>query len=149
VYKRILVPVDGSATSELALREATSLAKEQDAAVRLAHVIDDSFGYAVLDTPRQIADAQAQLREAGERVLADAAALARAVGVEPDAKLVVIDAPGQHIYDAIEKEAERWGADLIVIGTHGRRGFRHLLLGSVAEGLIRVTTRPVLLIRAA
>jgi nucleotide-binding universal stress UspA family protein len=149
MYKRILVPVDGSTTSELALREAASLAKEQNAAVRLAHVIDDRFGYAVLDTPRQIADEQAQLREAGERLLADAAAVARAVGVEPDAQLAVIDAPGRHIYDAIEKEAERWGADLIVIGTHGRRGFQHLLLGSVAEGLIRVTTRPVLLIRGA
>jgi len=149
MYKHILVPVDGSTTSELALREAAALAKEQNAVVRLAHVIDDSFGYAVLETPRHIAGDQAQLRQAGERVLADATARARAVGVEPDAKLVMIEAPGQHIFDAIEKEAERWGADLIVIGTHGRRGFRHLLLGSVAEGLIRVTTRPVLLVRGA
>jgi nucleotide-binding universal stress UspA family protein len=51
------------------------------------------------------------------------------------------------VYDTIEQEAVRWPADLIVIGTHGRRGFRRLLLGSVAEGLIRVTTKPVLLVR--
>ena len=47
----------------------------------------------------------------------------------------------------IEHEAKRWQADLIVIGTHGRRGIRRLLLGSVAEGLTRVASKPVLLVR--
>jgi nucleotide-binding universal stress UspA family protein len=60
-----------------------------------------------------------------------------------------VETLGPRIHDAIEEEAVRWPADLIVIGTHGRRGFRRLLLGSVAEGLIRVSTKPVLLIRGA
>ena len=55
----------------------------------------------------------------------------------------------KHIYDAIEEEATEWAADLIVIGTHGRRGIRRLLLGSVAEGLTRVSSKPVLLIRGS
>jgi nucleotide-binding universal stress UspA family protein len=55
----------------------------------------------------------------------------------------------EHIYDVIENEATAWAADVVVIGTHGRRGIRRLLLGSVAEGLIRISSKPVLLIRGA
>lgn len=149
MYQRILVAVDGSATSDMAVNEATRLAKERNAALRLAHVIDDTLGYTTLETPHQVATYQAELREAGARVLAAAAALARAAGLEAETTLLSLDGAGQHVYDAIEQEAERWLADLIVIGTHGRRGFRRLLLGSVAEGLVRVATRPVLLIRQA
>lgn len=147
VYQRILVAVDDSATSELALKEAAVLAKEQCAVLRLAHVIDDTFAYTALETPRQMADRETKLRETGEQVLARAAATARTLGAEVETTLLPIIETGQHVYDAIEQEAERWPADLIVIGTHGRRGFRRLLLGSVAEGLIRVATRPVLLVR--
>jgi len=63
--------------------------------------------------------------------------------------LLVIDQFDKRVSDAIEQEAESWHADLIVIGTHGRRGFRRLLLGSVAENLIRTSTKPVLLIRGS
>jgi Universal stress protein family len=54
---------------------------------------------------------------------------------------------GERIYDVLEEQSKQWPADLIVTGTHGRRGARHLMLGSVAEGLIRIATKPVLLIR--
>ncbi len=147
MYKRILVAVDGSTTSDLALREATQLAKEQNAVLRLAHVVDDTLGYTALDTPHQLAEYQAELREAGGQVLARAAAWVREAGLEAETTLLMIEGPGRRVYDTIEREAERWPADLIVIGTHGRRGFRHLLLGSVAEGLIRVASKPVLLVR--
>ena len=67
----------------------------------------------------------------------------KAITVQPpSARSVAVD------LRAIEQEAEQWGADLIVVGTHGRRGFRRLLLGSVAENLIRISTKPVLLVRA-
>jgi hypothetical protein len=64
-------------------------------------------------------------------------------------RLVTVVEPGGRVYDSIEQEAARWPADLVVIGTHGRRGFRRLLLGSVAEGFIRITTKPVLLVRGS
>ena len=147
MYQHILVAVDQSSTSELALKEAAFLAKGQHAAVRLAHVIDDTYAYTALETPHQMADRQAALRKAGDQVLTRAAAATRALGVNAETALLEIVEAGKHIYDLIEQEAERWPADLIVIGTHGRRGVRRLLLGSVAEGLIRVTTKPVLLIR--
>lgn len=147
MYQRILVAVDASTTSQLALKEASLLAKEKNAAVRLAHVVEDTFAYTALETPSQMAERQAALRKSGEEVLTDAVAAARAHGVSADTVLLEVVETGKHVYDAIEQEAERWPADLIVIGTHGRHGFRRLLLGSVAEGLIRITTKPVLLVR--
>ncbi len=87
------------------------------------------------------------MRAAGQKLIDSYSSLARTAAIEFDAKMLVVETLGQHIYDAIEEEANRWPADLIVIGTHGRRGIRRLLLGSVAEGVTRVSTKPVLLIR--
>jgi nucleotide-binding universal stress UspA family protein len=152
MYQRILVAIDESATSELALKEAALLSKEQDATLRLAHVIDDTLAYtAVLMphelSPQQLLERQAELRRLGDDVLSRGAATASDLGAQAETTLLTIAETGDRVYDAIEQEATRWPADLVVIGTHGRRGFRRLLLGSVAEGLIRVTTKPVLLVR--
>jgi nucleotide-binding universal stress UspA family protein len=147
MYQRILVAIDGSTTSELALKEAALLAKEQDATLRLAHVIDDTFAHAAVLMPQ--VERQAELRRFGEDVLSRGAAAARALGANAQTTLVTVVEPGGRVYDSIEQEATRWPADLVVIGTHGRRGFRRLLMGSVAEGFIRITTKPVLLVRGA
>jgi nucleotide-binding universal stress UspA family protein len=154
MYQRILVAIDGSATSELALKEAALLAKGQDATLRLAHVIDDTFAYTDVlmpheVVPQELIDRQAGLRRFGEDVLSRGAAAASSLGANVETTLLTIGETGNRVYDAIEQEAARWPADLVVIGTHGRRGFRRLLLGSAAEGLIRITTKPVLLVRVA
>ena len=149
MYKHILVPVDGSDTSNLALQEAMKLAKEQQAALRLVHVVDETPAYMTMDTAYALADFQKAMREAGEKVLATCAATARQAGVEVDTKFVILEVLAQRICDAINEEARRWPADLIVIGTHGRHEFNHLLLGSVAEGVIRLATKPVLVIRGS
>jgi len=154
MYQRILVAIDGSATSELALKEAALLAGEQGATLRLAHVIDDTFAYTDVLMPHEVApqelvDRQAGLRGLGEDVLNRGAAAARALGANVETTLLTIGETGDRVYDVIEREIARWPADLVVIGTHGRRGFRRLLLGSVAEGLVRITTKPVLLVRGA
>ena len=62
-------------------------------------------------------------------------------------RLVKTDTPAQHIADTVAQEAADWPADLLVVGTHGYRGFRHLMLGSVAEGVARLCTSPVLFVR--
>jgi nucleotide-binding universal stress UspA family protein len=150
MYQRILVPVDGSETANGALRTAVALAGEQSAALHVVHVSEETPVYVSMDTlPYPPADLMEALRKDGERILTEALGTAKNGRVEVDGKLLVIDRPGQRISDAIEQEAERWNADLIVVGTHGRRGFRRLLLGSVAENLIRISTKPVLLIRGA
>jgi nucleotide-binding universal stress UspA family protein len=145
MYKHILVAVDGSDTSNLALQEAMKLAKEQQAALRLVHVVDETPTYMTMDTAFALGDFQKAMREAGQKMLATCAATARQAGVEVDTKFIVLQT--QRICDAIIEEAKRWPADLIVIGTHGRHGFNHLLLGSVAEGVIRLATKPILMIR--
>jgi len=145
MYKRILVAVDGSDTSNLALLEAINLAKEQHSVLRLFHVVDLTMAYSTVEAP-YVFEYRKAMEVEGQKVVADCSASARAAGVEFDAKCVVSFA--KHIYDVIEEEAAKWAADLIVIGTHGRKGIRRLLLGSVAEGLIRVSSRPVLLIRS-
>lgn len=154
MYERILVAVDGSATSDLALREAIGLAKDQNAILRLVHVVDVTPpAYMTAETASAvaihfpIAEYQESLQEAGEKLLATRATTAREAGVKVDTKLVTVGLLGEHIYEAIEEESKQWPANLIVIGTEGRRGFRRLMIGSVAEGLVRISTKPVLLIR--
>lgn len=149
MYKQILVPVDGSDTSNRALDEAIKLAKEQQAALRLIHVLDETTIYMMVETPYPIADYLKMIRDVGQKVLSTCATTAVEAGIQVDTKLVAIERLTQRICDAVNEEAKRWPADLIVIGTHGRRGFNHLLLGSVAEGVIRLATNPVLICRGA
>jgi nucleotide-binding universal stress UspA family protein len=146
MYKRILVAIDESDTSKLALNEAIALAKDQKGTLQLLHVVDLMPAYTDVEAPYAL-EYQEALRAAGQKLIENYSSLARAAEIEFEAKMRVVETFDRHIYDAIEEEAKQWGADLIVIGTHGRKGFRRLLLGSVAEGVIRVSTKPVLLIR--
>jgi nucleotide-binding universal stress UspA family protein len=146
MYQRIMVAVDGSDTSDLALQEAIKLARSGGAQLHLVHAVDEvtlnwEGEYA---NPAEIWDAMAK---SGRAILDKALARVADAGLQADAKLIEITALGQRIPQAIADEAESWRADLIVIGTHGRRGLSHLFLGSVAEGVVRVATKPVLLIR--
>jgi nucleotide-binding universal stress UspA family protein len=74
------------------------------------------------------------------------AGIAKAAGVDFDSHL--IDFPGQRLGQTIADEATQWGADLIVVGTHGRRGFSRALLGSGAEQILRMAPVPVLVMRS-
>jgi nucleotide-binding universal stress UspA family protein len=144
MYKRILVAVDGSETSNLALREAVKLAKDRDSQIRLLHVVDLTMAYSAVEAP-YIFEYRKAMEEEGRKLLAESTTLARSAGVQCESKCEVMFA--KHVYDVIEEEATQWPADLVVVGTHGRRGIRRLLLGSVAEGLTRISNKPILLIR--
>lgn len=146
MYQRILVPIDGSATAERALQEAIKLAAGK-AQLRLVYVIEevyplDAEGYAYID----YAALQQAVRSTGERTLAQAAEKVRRSGITTETAL--LDVPGERVAGVIDNEALSWKADLIVIGTHGRSGLSRLLLGSVAEGVVRGASVPVLLVRA-
>lgn len=146
MFKRILVAVDGSHTAELALQEALKLAKELQAKLRIVHAVDIvniNLG-AEFPNPPEISDA---LIKSGQRILRKAEAVASEAGIQVETRLIEIDTLNQRIPEMIAADAEAWPADLIVICTHGRKGFSHLLLGSIAEGVVRVATKPVLLIR--
>jgi nucleotide-binding universal stress UspA family protein len=146
MYQRILVPIDGSETSKRALQEALRLGNSA-ALLRLVYVVEevyalDAEGYAFID----YAALQQAVRRSGERTLALAAEKVQQSGSRAESAL--LETNGQRIASVIEGEARRWQADLIVIGTHGRSGMSRLLLGSVAEGVVRVASVPVLLVRA-
>ena len=146
MYRRILVPVDGSATSTLGLRHALDLAKDQHARVRVLNVVDERaivpmmYGY-----PEDIGIVIESMRQAGKKAIAEGGALARQAEVEADT--TIIDARGQFVSQAILDQAKKFRADLIVMGTHGRRGLNRLILGSDAERVLREADVPVLLVR--
>mgnify|MGYP000338950379 CR=1 FL=1 len=146
MFKRILVAVDGSDTAQQALQEAIKLAQELQAKLRIVHAVDVvnlNLG-AEFPNPMEISDA---LSKSGLEILRKAQAVAQQAGIAAETRLIEIDTLGHRIPEMIAADAEAWPADLIVICTHGRRGLSHLLLGSVAEGVVRVATKPVLLIR--
>lgn len=147
MYKRILVPVDGSDTANKALQTALQLAKDAGGCVRLVHVIEELAyvsGYAQFGTySEELLNA---IRETGSKVLQDAMAVAQIAGVGADNML--FDNFGGRLAEIIIDAANEWKADLIVVGTHGRRGVGRLLLGSGAEQIIRLAPVPVLVIRS-
>jgi nucleotide-binding universal stress UspA family protein len=149
MYERILVATDGSKTSGRAVAEAVKVARGTAARLRLVHVIDSPYAYADAWYAAVSADLDAiqrAWRRAGQDILEQAAVPAREAGIEVESAL--LDLNGRRVSRVITDEAERWGADLIVIGSHGRQGLEQLLLGSVAEGVLRTASVPVLLVRA-
>jgi nucleotide-binding universal stress UspA family protein len=146
MYQRILVPVDGSATAERALQEAIRLAAG-NGQLRLIYVIEEAYpldaeGFAYID----YASLKDAVRSTGERTLAKAAEKVRGSGMAVETAL--LDMSGNRVAGVIDDDAQNWRADLIVIGTHGRSGLNRLLLGSVAEEVVRGSPVPVLLVRA-
>jgi len=147
MYKRILVAVDGSNTSDLALAEALKLAAEHQAQLRIVHVVDVLAFFAGEPAFLNIVALEKAIVESGERILERAVASAGGAGIQAETKLLRVEEFSQRIADMIVGEATAWPAELIVVGTHGRRGLSHLFLGSVAEGIVRISQVPVLLIR--
>lgn len=145
MYARILVPVDGSVTSMKGLSEAIKLAKALRAKVKLVHVVtelvaDHTFGPSIYY--ESVIEAE---RAAGTKTLADAQAFARELDFDVDVEL--IENVRARASVAIIEAAKRWNAELIVIGTHGRRGLQRLTLGSDAELVLRSAAVPVLMVR--
>ncbi|MFZ5560194.1 MAG: universal stress protein [Pseudomonadota bacterium] len=150
MYQNILVAVDGSPTSNLALLEAARLAPS-DAQVRVVHVIELPSWTVPLEygVVYDVELLQTSLVKAGKDILERAKTLLKHKGIDARTQLVELAAIDAHnIPQAILQVAESWPADVIVVGTHGRRGFNRLLMGSVAETLLRSAARPVLLVRA-
>lgn len=146
MFKRILVAVDGSHTSEQALQEAIEMARENQAQLRIVHVVDMVNISLDAEFPNLVGIVEA-VTQSGLAILHKAEAVARAAGIQVETHLIEAESLADRISELIVADAEAWPADLIVICTHGRRGLNHLFLGSVAEGVVRVATKPVLLIR--
>jgi nucleotide-binding universal stress UspA family protein len=145
VYKRILVPGDGSRTSIAGLKEALKLAKNQRAKLRLLHAVDEMIVFNTPESSINIARVVKALDRGGKRLLGKAEKLALSQGIKPEAELW--ENTGGRVADVIVERAKRWRADLIVMGTHGRRGVKRMLMGSDAELVVRNAATPVLLVK--
>jgi nucleotide-binding universal stress UspA family protein len=150
MYCRILVATDGSPASEQAIEQAARLAKEQQAQLRIVHVIEQSrLAFAAAGPVAvDLEGILGALRKSGQAALERGRAIAQQLGVQADTAIVGDDAIDDRVAMVLAEEARRWKADLIVLGTHGRRGINHLLMGSVAEAVARVAPAHVLLVRA-
>jgi nucleotide-binding universal stress UspA family protein len=145
MYSRILVPVDGSATSMKGLDEAIKLGKALQAKVKLVHVVNELLADYTLAPSVYYEKVIEAERETGKKTLAKARAHAREMDFEVEVEL--IETIGARASTIIVEAAKLWGAELIVLGTHGRRGLQRLALGSDAELVLRSAPVPVLMVR--
>ncbi|WP_347251458.1 universal stress protein [Legionella sp.] len=145
-YKKIMVAVDGSTTSDQALQEAVELAQDQKAFLRIIYVVDESIvKYA--DSFIDFETLWAAFKAEGQALLKKISHRVKASTIHFDTHLVILKFSEGRLAEKIVSEAEDWQADLLVIGTHGRQGISRFFLGSVAEKVLRIATLPVLLIR--
>ena len=149
VFKRILVAVDGSAAAAAGLNAALDLAADQEATLTGMYVVDDGSVPTQFEDvvyPQKYVDAYIAAGEKYGRKLLDRAATSarkRNVAFEP----VVLRSRGQAVAGVIIAHARKQDADVIVLGTHGRRGLKRVLMGSDAEEVVRSAPVPVLLVR--
>lgn len=145
MYQHILVPIDGSKTAEQGLREAIRLAVDQKARLRLLYVIDDFAMLVELSSVTSFDASLQKLRDYGQQLLSGAQKLASESGVQ--ASPVLREIIEGRIANTVVDEARTSACDLIVMGTHGRRGFSRMALGSDADLVVRMSPVPVLLVR--
>ena len=149
MFKRILVAVDGSPESSAGLDAAVALASDQQATLFALHVIDDgslpiNFDGALY--PPSYVDAYAEaMRTIGRKILDRTQKVARADSVQIDC--ILVRSRGVSVAEVIVEQSRKLKADIIVLGTHGRRGLKRVLMGSDAEQVVREASVPVLLVR--
>lgn len=144
MYQRVLVGVDGSEMSVRGLREAIRFAKASGAQLLLVHVLNTLILESEVASTAYYQALADSIRASGAKVLEDAARVTHEAGVPFEQKLV--EKIGAHAWQEIVAQAKEWKADLIVIGTHGRRGFKRLVMGSDAELVLRHSPVPVLIV---
>lgn len=145
MYKKILVPLDGSATAQCALSEAAELARLSGAALHLLHIVEAMDHVTGFEPAAVYAeDIRPRFLKAGQAMLDKAKAPLAAQGLAVDTTL--IESEGKRVAELIADQAGRLGADLLVMGTHGRRGIDRALIGSDAERVARIAPVPVLLV---
>ncbi|ENV48372.1 universal stress protein [Acinetobacter brisouii] len=143
-YKHILVPVDGSETSLAAVKQASSIAKAFSSKVTAVCVlaVDPFVAVEFVNTDQFINDYVAKAKEEIQEILEQAKSLFAQEGVTAETQIL----EGQTIHKVIVEATKDLGADLIVIGSHGRKGIKKLFLGSVTQAILSESTVPVLVV---
>ncbi|MFM0456126.1 universal stress protein [Paraburkholderia nemoris] len=146
MYKDILVALDGSNASKGALKEAIRMAKLADGTMTVVYVLDRFAMFAYSANYDQFAMVEA-LRAEGDRILANANKDATEGNVACKVAIAETDNISEDIASCLLRYVQGHDVDLVVMGTHGRRGIQRMKLGSVAERFLRFSTCPVLLVR--
>jgi nucleotide-binding universal stress UspA family protein len=136
--------VDGSSTSKAGLKEALKLARPGGAALFLVNVMDEQMAFSSVEMASSVPAMLDSMRDSGNRILKSAAQTARVRGFK--AQTALVESFGTRVADTIVRQAKRWRADIIVMGTHGRRGVNRLIMGSDADLVVRYAGVPVLLV---
>ena len=147
MYQRILFATDGSPTSVHAMGEVAKLVGE-GSQVKVITVLENPLtpfpaAYVYMTNTDQFLG---RLVEEGHNVLLRAREQLGDIGIRAETQLLELPETDHDVPSAIRAQAEAWSADVIVVGTHGRKGVRRLLMGSVAEQLVRISRLPVLLV---
>lgn len=145
MYSKILVPLDGSETAERGLREAIALAGALKSHLVLLHVVDDYPIMVDVASAVNFEEMRRYLLKFGDDVLYKARKQASEAAVSTEG--VLREVSTIRASQAIVEEASKQGCSLVVMGTHGRRGFNRLAMGSDAELVTREAPVPVLLVR--
>lgn len=146
MYEKILVPVDGSSGGNNAVEHAASLATLCKSKVRVLHVLDVlAYANGFETSAIYVNDVRPAMLASGRRILADAQRALLDRAIEAQGELEQCD--GRRVAQVIVDHAKKWGADVVVMGTHGRRGFNRLMMGSDAELVARLAPIPVLLVK--
>jgi nucleotide-binding universal stress UspA family protein len=144
MYQSILVPLDGSEPSHNGLKHAIDIARDSKATLHLVHVIDSFPLMFELSSQGSFESMNQSLRRWAEGMLETGRRQAAEQGVK--AEVVLRELTQGRVSDVLIDVAKEASCDLIVLGTHGRRGLRRLMLGSDAEAVARTSTVPVLLV---
>lgn len=146
MYRTILVPLDGSPTARLALADAAQLASLSGAKLHLLHIVDAMEHMSGFEQPAvYVHEIRPGFLDAGHAMLDAAKAELTQQGLA--AETTLIESRGERVSELIANHASGIGADLVVMGTHGRRGIDRLLIGSDAEQVARIAPVPVMLVR--
>ena len=145
-YKKIFVPIDDSNTSLLALKEAIALAKLSGGLICVAHVVDfaePNWGTAAnVQTGGNLKNIA---KEMADKAFVQAREMLMAAGVPY--KEIALETLGSKVANVLSEEAVKQECDIIVMGTHGRSGMMGLLMGSVAEGVLKKSSLPVMMVK--
>lgn len=146
MYSHLLIALDGSATSRLALAHASALARLGHAKVTVLHVIEELDHSPGFERPHiYLNHVRPRILQAGQALLGAANEELVQAGVK--CETLLLESGGRRVSELIAEVAAAVSAEVIVLGTHGRRGLNRLLMGSDAEQVARIAPVPVPLVR--
>ena len=144
MFKHILVPVDGSSTSMLAVARAAALARHFGSSVTALYVVDP---YPFTGIGADFAYGQAQYLSAATAEANTALEAVKKAMQDAGVNADTVVGEGHAVHEGIERAIESTGADLVVMGSHGRRGLEKFMLGSVTQRVLGVVKVPVMVVR--